>query len=119
MKGIYVGTNGVIAVVEDNLNYDQLCSLVGGMLENVITLDGQYGFANETGLIDGLPINTSASYMCGHGIAGDVVLLSVDSEGNSASVDDSYIAKLRKVWTVEPVNYTVNDVIEARQSCYM
>jgi len=107
MKGIYIGTNGTIAVINDTLDYSQLSTLVGGALEGIYTLDGQPGYANGEGIILGLPINYPASHLCGHGIVGNVILVSVDGEGNSISVPTSYIHHMRTEWIVQTGEHTV------------
>jgi len=114
MRGIYIDTSGTIAEVEDDFTYGQLSSLVGGLLTGIATKDGQFGFANDEGIIEGLPINYPASSMCGQHLVGNVILLSVDSEGNSTSVPDAYIDALRDQWVVESTVYNVSDVLRLR-----
>lgn len=65
----------------------QLQAEVGGYVEGISGAQGIEGYANEEGLIIGLPYNEIAAAVVGHPIVGTVVLFGgVDSDGEMTSI---------------------------------
>ena len=79
------------ALMDIEPTLDEFQTLVGGMIESLPTAPG---YANEEGLLIGLPYNPRASAMCDYDLCGDVVFTGgVDAEGEDLPVSDEFVGR--------------------------
>lgn len=79
----------VVLDIEPTL--EEFQRLVGGMIEGLPT---QHGYANEEGLLQGLPYNIRASTICDYDLVGDVVFTGgYDEEGDDLPVTDEFVSR--------------------------
>ena len=69
-------TDGTRDRIPGKLSLSEMQGKVGGLIEMVHLPDGQYLVVNEEGLIDGLPINETASMLAKRTIVGTAILTS-------------------------------------------
>jgi hypothetical protein len=70
---------------------EEFQELVGGMIESLPTVPG---YANEEGLLIGLPYNMRASTIANHDLVGDVVFTGgVGSDGEDLPVSDEFVGR--------------------------
>lgn len=106
MRAIEIHPSGAVAVTDDDWgNYDKPSGFVGGFIE-ILPFPGEaHCYINEEGKVKGLPLNHSAT-MLGHAvigialddfIAGPMVILGSDPEGDEASVPQAAIDTVNSV----------------------
>lgn len=71
-----------------------LQQFVDGYIEIVRIAPDAVMIVNDEGLIGGLPINTLASPLYGHPIAGNAWIFGIDSDGELQDAPDEYLAKV-------------------------
>ena len=94
------GQSAQILMVPDQNSLATLQEAVGDNIEAAYSAEEAFPvaielFANEEGLIKGLPYNEAATDLCRHDIVGDVVLFGgADDDGNELALDDSQMELL-------------------------
>jgi hypothetical protein len=94
---------------------DIINKIVGGWFDCVRD-DKFHGYVNDTGLIDGLPLNPVASVMFGQLLAGDAILFgsfsaSGEYDGYEHSIDPQVVVvanSLHLMWETQPDNFRVH-----------
>lgn len=109
MKALVVKTDGTVDVVDQEWNYNQINSALGGWIEAITFAHypDHFGYINEEGKILGLDINelvtdywyeSGTKILLGDYIAGDAVIFGeIDDDGNNTSVPDYVVDKFLKL----------------------
>lgn len=103
MRVIVVNTDWTIEVKLARCLEDYQ-KLVGGYIEGVKIRDDLFGYVNEEGLIDSLPVNSLASKLCGRTIVGPLVIMGLpDQYGNETECDGIAVGyELQKLGAICP-----------------
>jgi hypothetical protein len=75
-----IKVDGTIESLGPKPKLKQLQEAVGGYIEGLYSPTGFVGYANEEGLLMGLPLNVEATTLFGHPIVGDIVVLEEGDE---------------------------------------
>jgi hypothetical protein len=70
---VVIPATGPIRTQEIDGSLQAAQAIVGGYIEPVMSREGLM-FVNEEGMLRGLPVNTTASLLCGRPIVGDVYI---------------------------------------------
>ena len=81
-QGIIIRTNGTVEGQDFN-GLSDYQSVVGGLITSIFAVNGDIeGYANDEGLLLGLPLNPVASILFGQYLVGNVVIIGApDDEG--------------------------------------
>ena len=93
---------------------DFIRSVVGGWFD-CVRGDKFHGYVNDTGLIDGLPLNPVASVIFGQILAGDCIVFgsmsaSGEYDGYEHSIDPQVVVAVKSahlLWELQPDNFRI------------
>lgn len=111
MIGMIINTDGSNEVIEFDRDNElkTLQGAVGGYIETVLRLEDLLVFANEEGLLMGLPVAPYATLLVNTiryqnniprlsgMLVGNVVLVGVDSDGDTGNLSDEWFAKITSI----------------------